>query len=373
MQAARLDPKLEDAWLILAAVAAPRAALGYLDQALRINPASTRARAGMAWAQRRLEAEAVKSPVKEADKPAVAAGSAAMATAVETASTPEAYLTEAAPRRGKWAAAAVLIVVGLLAAAYAWQPSAAVGAVKSWQPTVAPLLIAAKDAAAGLVFTDTPTATSTSTEIPTPTEIPTITPTFTSTATETPTSTPTATATDTPTPTDTPTATPTASETPLPTATFTATTAPTQAAVVQPTRRPKKRKPAPAPEVLPLEVAADERWIDVDLSTQTTSAMIGDQLINRFVVSTGAWPTVTVTGVFRVYIKYTSADMYGEDYYLSGVPYVMYFYKGYGLHGTYWHSNFGTPMSHGCVNLSPADAGWLFDFAEVGTIVNVHQ
>ena len=50
----------------------------------------------------------------------------------------------------------------------------------------------------------------------------------------------------------------------------------------------------------------------------------------------------------------------------------MYFYKGYGLHGTYWHNNFGTPMSHGCVNLATGDAGWLFSWASVGTVVNVH-
>ncbi len=49
-----------------------------------------------------------------------------------------------------------------------------------------------------------------------------------------------------------------------------------------------------------------------------------------------------------------------------------YFYRGYGLHGTYWHRNFGVPMSHGCVNLPTPDAAWLFDFAEVGTLVNVH-
>jgi lipoprotein-anchoring transpeptidase ErfK/SrfK len=64
--------------------------------------------------------------------------------------------------------------------------------------------------------------------------------------------------------------------------------------------------------------------------------------------------------------------MSGPGYYLPGVPYTMYFYKGYGLHGTYWHSNFGTPMSHGCVNLKTEDAGWLYNWASIGTIVNIH-
>ena len=61
----------------------------------------------------------------------------------------------------------------------------------------------------------------------------------------------------------------------------------------------------------------------------------------------------------------------GYDYFLPDVPYVMYFFEDYAIHGTYWHSSFGTPMSHGCVNVSTPDAGWLFDWAPVGTLVNV--
>jgi lipoprotein-anchoring transpeptidase ErfK/SrfK len=103
------------------------------------------------------------------------------------------------------------------------------------------------------------------------------------------------------------------------------------------------------------------RWIDVDLSNQRVYAYEGDVMINSFLVSTGTWATPTVTGQYRVYVKYGSATMSGPGYYLPNVPYVMYFYKGYGLHGTYWHNNFGTPMSHGCVNLRTDDAGWLFN------------
>jgi lipoprotein-anchoring transpeptidase ErfK/SrfK len=114
------------------------------------------------------------------------------------------------------------------------------------------------------------------------------------------------------------------------------------------------------------------RWIDVDLSNQRVYAYEGDVMINSFLVSTGTWATPTVTGQYRVYVKYGSATMSGPGYYLPNVPYVMYFYKGYGLHGTYWHNNFGTPMSHGCVNLRTDDAGWLFNWASVGTLVNVH-
>ena len=100
--------------------------------------------------------------------------------------------------------------------------------------------------------------------------------------------------------------------------------------------------------------------------------MLGDQIQQSFRVSTGKWGTPTVTGVFRIYVKYRYATMSGVGYYLPNVPYVMYFYKGFGLHGTYWHNNFGTPTRHGCVNMRTDDAGWLFGWASVGTVVNVH-
>lgn len=96
-------------------------------------------------------------------------------------------------------------------------------------------------------------------------------------------------------------------------------------------------------------------------------------MVNRFVVSTGTWRTPTVRGQFYVYVKYRYADMSGPGYYLPNVPYVMYFYKGYGLHGTYWHNNYGTPMSHGCVNLKPEEAAWLYEWSSVGTVVRVHH
>jgi lipoprotein-anchoring transpeptidase ErfK/SrfK len=120
-------------------------------------------------------------------------------------------------------------------------------------------------------------------------------------------------------------------------------------------------------------VGADEFWVDVDLSQQRLYAYQGDTLLNSFLVSTGTWIHPTVTGTFKIYVRYRAADMSGPGYYLPNVPYVMYFYKGYGLHGTYWHSNFGTPMSHGCVNLRTSDAGWVFERASIGTIVNVHR
>jgi lipoprotein-anchoring transpeptidase ErfK/SrfK len=120
-------------------------------------------------------------------------------------------------------------------------------------------------------------------------------------------------------------------------------------------------------------VGKKERWIDVDLSSQTVSAYEGKNIVNTFIVSTGTWQHPTVTGKYRIYVKYRYTNMAGPGYFLPDVPYTMYFYDGYGLHGTYWHSNFGTPMSHGCINLETSDAAWLYNWADVGTVVNVHD
>jgi lipoprotein-anchoring transpeptidase ErfK/SrfK len=90
------------------------------------------------------------------------------------------------------------------------------------------------------------------------------------------------------------------------------------------------------------------------------------------VVSTGIARYPTPTGRFRIYAKYPSVHMSGPGYSLPGVPHTMFFYKGYALHGTYWHNNFGRPMSHGCINLTRADAAWLYGWSPVGTLVVIH-
>ena len=165
-----------------------------------------------------------------------------------------------------------------------------------------------------------------------------------------------------PTATRTPPPTHTASPTLPATATPTATPAPTDTPVLTATPIPSETPAAPA-----------ERWIEVDLSDQHLWAHEGDAVVNEFIVSTGLWNTPTVVGEFAIYVKYEAADMWGPGYYLPAVPYVMYFFEDYGLHGTYWHNNFGTPMSHGCVNLRTEDAGWLFNWASVGTRVVIHD
>lgn len=121
---------------------------------------------------------------------------------------------------------------------------------------------------------------------------------------------------------------------------------------------------------------ASQKWIDVNLTSQTLVAYEGQRPVFHTRVSTGIWQYPTIVGTFSIYVKYESADMSGgagdEAYFLSSVPYVMYFHGNYGLHGTYWHNNFGRPMSHGCVNLPTRDAQWLFDWAPIGTKVVTH-
>ena len=135
---------------------------------------------------------------------------------------------------------------------------------------------------------------------------------------------------------------------------------------------PSTTTPSNPPAPAPAPSGASGKWIDVNLSTQTVTAFEGQRAVFTARASTGTWRTPTVAGTFRIYVKYTSTRMRGPGYDLPNVPYTMYFYRGYGLHGTYWHNNFGTPMSHGCVNLSTPDARWLFSWAPVGTKVVSH-
>ncbi len=124
-----------------------------------------------------------------------------------------------------------------------------------------------------------------------------------------------------------------------------------------------------APVARPAQIPATDRWIAVDLKEQILMAYEGDQMVYATLVSTGLpkWPTVK--GVFRIWVKIKAGKMSGgsleegDYYYLADVPWTMYFEGGYGLHAAYWHDEFGTPQSHGCVNLSPADAYWLFHWA----------
>jgi len=323
-KAASLAPKTEEPWLVLAALASPRASIAYLKRALEINPKSQHARKGMHWAIQRLRAEI----------PMLNQHQNEVAVVPPTAAKPVKHQTSILP----W----MLIILVIALGSFVWfgLPN-----ISFAIPPKEPLMVAQVHIKKA---TRTPTSTSTFTPSATYTSTPTSTPTFTSTST--PTFTPTPTATNTPTETPTNTLTPTESpiETPQPTK------------VVRTVKRPEG-------------VGKNEPWIDVVLSRQRLLAYQGNTLVEKFIVSTGTWQYPTITGIFNIYVKYKYANMNGPDYSLQDVPYVMYFYKDYGLHGTYWHNNFGTPMSHGCVNLQTNDAKWLFNFASVGTVVRVRR
>ncbi len=346
-QAALLAPDMEDVWLILAASDPnPQDALAYAQKALQINPSSTRAHKGVEWAKGQLKQA---QPLRET-----------VATPVRIPPIPEIPQPRAkSNNRNLIYAASIfgfLICAVIAFAAYSAVTHPAFASILSsktaptqenlWapvniaKPSVTP--IEASAFAQGVAATPTSkpaealsASAPTETAAPAPTDIPT----------------------------EAATSTPQATETPGTMAMEIVADTPTSAYV----------PPAPSGQLPAIAKSGNGvRWIDVDLTHQSVYAYEGEVMVNSFLVSTGTWRTPTVTGQYKIYVKYRYANMHGPGYFLPDVPYVMYFYKGYGLHGTYWHHNFGTPMSHGCINLQTDDAGWLFSWASVGTLVNVH-
>lgn len=125
--------------------------------------------------------------------------------------------------------------------------------------------------------------------------------------------------------------------------------------------------------VLGTNTGLGEKHIYVDLSAQRLYAYQGNQLFLQSFISSGKWDPTPV-GNFHIWEKLLATRMAGgsgaDAYDLPNVPYVMYFYQDFGLHGAYWHDNFGHPMSHGCVNERIVDAKMLYGWAEVGTPVS---
>jgi lipoprotein-anchoring transpeptidase ErfK/SrfK len=113
------------------------------------------------------------------------------------------------------------------------------------------------------------------------------------------------------------------------------------------------------------------RWIQIDLKRQRLFAWEGKTQVHAVIISTGKDATPTLSGVFKIQSKHEKARMRGDDYDIPDVPYVMFYEGSYAIHGVYWHRNFGTPVSHGCVNVAVDHARWLFDWASVGTPVVV--
>jgi lipoprotein-anchoring transpeptidase ErfK/SrfK len=361
-RAARLAPQMEDVWLILAASEPnPQGALVYARKASQINPQSERARRAVEWASGRLkqaQASTDRSPVSTIPS-SVEVTAPQKKHAYQTAVAMP--VLRAQPRNwllpALFAGVGTLVFIGfiVLVAVIVKQPvfasivsrvsAPAVPQEKLWaQADIAKPEVTPIDVSAFAVQSE---------NTPAPTSVPTLR----ATATQSPESEPTEALTPTGVPTESSPAIPAVTETPGVVA----------MEVLDDT--PTSEYNPPKPEEV---VGNGARWIDVDLTNQMVYAYEGDVIVNSFLVSTGTWLTPTVTGEYKVYVKYRSASMSGPGYYLPNVPYIMYFYKSYGLHGTYWHNNFGTPMSHGCVNLRTDEAAWLFDWASVGTVVNVH-
>lgn len=131
----------------------------------------------------------------------------------------------------------------------------------------------------------------------------------------------------------------------------------------------------PSTQVLGDEDSDDEKRIEVDLTNQKLYAYEGDEKVMEFLVSTGKWGR-TPTGEFRIWTKLRYTKMSGGSkalgtyYYLPNVPFTMFFSnseipmsRGYGIHGTYWHDNFGHPMSHGCINMKTEEVEQLYYWA----------
>ncbi len=303
-KAASIGPDYEEPWLILAALGSPRASLVYLQQALEINPSSTRARHGMHWAVKRYRGSREEK--------------------LKTRRLIQDSITHIALTRNKTASLQWIIILTILAIGLFYR----FGVPSSF----------AFESSRGnsISFNNVDILKASATPIPS----------------------------FTPSPTSTPTITP--SPTPSLTPTFTETRLPTE------TQLPPKNTIETISISLPGGVTKGERWIDVNLTNQRVFAYQGKNLLKSFIVSTGTWQHPTVTGQYRIYVKYVYANMAGPGYYLPNVPYVMYFYKDYGIHGTYWHNNFGIPMSHGCINLKTEDAGWIFNWSTIGTLINIH-
>lgn len=336
-QAALVAPEMEEVWLVLTASDPnPRNALAHTRKALKLNPASTRARRGLEWAVSRVEqSEARNALVKQSAtlslsmdrKDAVAS----FPKRISPGAIPHLQINGPNPLYLAFLVGVACLMVGFVAlfALIAKHPALASSvnnvnlpastqenlwaSVDIAKPTITPIDVSA--------FAPPPTDAPASAQSDAPalslTEVPTLTP-------------------------------------------ETIETPGTMSMEIIADDSMGPSVPSLGDEAQYPAEGNGERWIDVNLSEQRLYAYEGDVVVNSFLVSTGVAQTPTVTGKYKIYIKVRVQDMSGPGYYLRDVPYVMFFYDDYGLHGTYWHNNFGTPMSRGCVNLTVDDAAWLF-------------
>jgi hypothetical protein len=119
----------------------------------------------------------------------------------------------------------------------------------------------------------------------------------------------------------------------------------------------------------PSDVPEGAKWIHVDLDQQTLVAYEGDEAVYATVISSGKEGYEPPTGLFEIEQKYISTTMNATDpidgfYEVEEVPWTLYYHGGYALHGAYWHTDFGKVRSHGCTNISPVDARWLYYWSD---------
>jgi hypothetical protein len=132
----------------------------------------------------------------------------------------------------------------------------------------------------------------------------------------------------------------------------------------------------PPRDSFPSFATGDRKWIDIAIKQQSLVAYTGRTPVYATLISSGRAglgdpdkTESTPRGTFMIYQKEVASTMDGDEdkgdsYNLRDVPFVQYFHKGYALHGAYWHDDFGKVRSHGCINLAPKDAAWLFEWTD---------
>jgi hypothetical protein len=128
-------------------------------------------------------------------------------------------------------------------------------------------------------------------------------------------------------------------------------------------------RPIDAAEITPISPGGVNKWIQVDLGKQRLIAYEANRPVFTTRIATGYFEGDTPLGEYRVERKQPSrhmaSDSIGNEFDLPGVPWVCYIaWTGVSLHGTYWHHNYGTPQSHGCINMTPEAAKWIYRWTE---------
>ncbi len=121
------------------------------------------------------------------------------------------------------------------------------------------------------------------------------------------------------------------------------------------------------------------RWVDVDLTSQTLVVFENCQPIFATLISSAKAPAKTPTGTFTIFYKEEKLPLFAnervssESFYLADVPWLMFYHENWAIHGAYWHDHFGEPWSHGCINVSPYDARWLYQWLKLGDMIVIHE